>query len=493
MSSGGVDDELSFLRALVRVGEMADAILEDCLEKQLGLAAALDVYLAQGARLLGAQGAFVQLRGRENPVLERVHGGFPLTVADAVLVRGTARLGGGRTLFVAPLALGKVQLGCFGMVLSGDFHDGGATVLRLVQAMADQLDNTVLAFLALSEGRSIQDRLDELDSETLVRPRARFGKYELVTPLGTGGMAQVLVARTWGPEGLGKLVALKRILPHLAVDEAMVEQFLDEARVALRLAHPNLVSVHDFGELGGTHYIAMELVRGIDLDALIQSPAGPLMAPVACGLLVQALAGLHAAHEVRAEDGTPLHLVHRDLSPHNLMVGFDGQVKILDFGVAKVRRQRTVTLPGIVKGKPLYMSPEQALGEKLDRRSDIFAMGLILYEAMTGRRPFDRGGEIKTMEAIVDEPVSRPREISLPLWEVVSRALQKDPTRRYDDAEQMAQALQEAAAPAGEGELGRLAAVYFPQRLKEIASWERMVGTSVPVRSVGRERTRGGG
>ncbi|MCI0571925.1 MAG: serine/threonine protein kinase [Myxococcaceae bacterium] len=470
------DDELSLLRALVRVGEMADAVLEDCLTRSLGLAAALDVYLAEGARLLGAEGAFVQLHGREKPVLERVHGAFPLTVAEAASVRGVAPTGDGRTLFVARLEMGQVALGSFGLVLEGDFAGGTDTVLRLVQAMADRLDGTVLALLALSEGRSVLDRLDELDADTLVRPRARFGKYELVAPLGTGGMAQVLVARTWGPEGLGKLVALKRILPHLSHDAAMVEQFLDEARVALRLAHPNLVSVHDFGELGGTHYIAMELVRGVDLDMLIQSPLGPLMAPVAAGVLAQALAGLHAAHEVRGEDGALLHLVHRDLSPHNLMVGFDGQVKLLDFGVAKARRQRTVTVPGIVKGKPLYMSPEQALGERVDRRSDLFAMGLILHEAMTGRRPFDRGAEMATMEAIVEEPVARPKEISLPLWEVASRALEKDPARRYATAEEMARALLEVVEPIGEGELGPLVSFYFPRELKAVGSWERQAG-----------------
>jgi serine/threonine-protein kinase len=258
----------------------------------------------------------------------------------------------------------------------------------------------------------------------------------------------------------------------------MVEQFLDEARVALRLTHPNLVTVHDFGELGGTHYIAMELVRGVDLDHLIQSPAGPLMAPVACGVMVQALAGLHAAHEVRGEDGALLHLVHRDLSPHNLMVGFDGGVKILDFGVAKARRQRTQTRPGIVKGKPLYMSPEQALGEQVDRRSDLFAMGLILYEAMTCRRPFDRGAELKTMEAIVDEPVGRPKEMSPALWEVVGCALQKDPRRRFSTAAEMAAALASVVEPAGETELGRLVSVYFPERLQELAGWEQLRGGS---------------
>ena len=178
-------------------------------------------------------------------------------------------------------------------------------------------------------------------------------------------------------------------------------------------------------------------------------------------------------------------LVHRDLSPHNLMVGFDGRVKILDFGVAKARRQRSQTQPGIVKGKPLYMSPEQAMGDALDRRSDVFAMGLILFEAMTGRRPFDRGVEQKTMEAIVDDPVGRPKELSLPLWEVVSRALEKDRTRRFDSAEQMARALLAAVDPAGEDELGRLVRVYFQDELAQVSRWERGVTSEAPMRVAG--------
>ncbi|HLT29954.1 MAG TPA: serine/threonine-protein kinase [Myxococcaceae bacterium] len=468
-----LEDEISFLRAMVRVGDMADTVLEDCLEKGLGLAAALDVFLSRANQLLFAEGSVVQLTGRERPVLTRVVGNFPMSVEEAVSIRGTARLDNGRTLFTAPMTIGKVPLGTFGVVGKGPYSEGGASVLRLVQVMAERLDNTVLAFLALSDGRSVLDRLDELDGETLLRPKARFGKYELVQPMGTGGMAQLLVARTWGPEGLGKLVALKRILPHLASDTGMVEQFLDEARVALRLSHPNLVSVYDFGELGGTHYIAMELVRGVDLDQLIQSPAGPLMAPVAIGILVQALAGLHDAHETLGEDGISLGLVHRDLSPHNLMISFDGRVKVLDFGVAKVRRQRTQTQPGIVKGKPLYMSPEQAVGDPLDRRSDVFAMGLILYEAMTGQRPFDRGPEFRTMEAIVSDPVSRPEEISPALWRVIARALEKDREDRFPTAEAMAKALLEIEEPADAETLGRLVRVYFPDHWELVQGWEQ--------------------
>jgi eukaryotic-like serine/threonine-protein kinase len=295
----------------------------------------------------------------------------------------------------------------------------------------------------------------------------------VVTPLGTGGMAQVLVARARGPEGLGRLVALKRILPHLSTDPVIVQQFLDEARIGLRLSHPNLVTVYDIGEAQGAYYIAMELVRGVDLDRLLKALRAPVSPPVAVAVVAQGLQGLHAAHTLRGEDGAPLHLVHRDMSPHNLMVGFDGRVKVLDFGVAKARAQRTVTLPGIVKGKPLYMSPEQARGERLDARSDLFAMGLVLYEAMTGKRAFDKGEEMASMYAICDEDLRRPDRIPKPLWDVMQVALAKSAEDRFRNAQEMAERLVEAVPPAKDAELARLVSMNFQDRLRELARLDR--------------------
>jgi serine/threonine-protein kinase len=253
----------------------------------------------------------------------------------------------------------------------------------------------------------------------------------------------------------------------------MVQQFLDEARVGLRMAHPNLVTVYDTGEAQGAYYIAMELVRGVDLDRLLRTLGKPLPPAMAVAVVIQGLHGLHAAHTSKGADGAPMMLVHRDMSPHNLMVGFDGRVKVLDFGVAKVRTQRTVTLPGIVKGKPLYMSPEQARGDRLDARSDLFAMGLILYEALTGKRAFDKGDETASMYAICEEDVSRPGLISLPLWDVLAVALSKHPADRFNDALEMAERLAEAVPPAKEPVLAKLVSTRFPDRLRELARLDR--------------------
>jgi len=309
-----------------------------------------------------------------------------------------------------------------------------------------------------------------------------------VAPLAAGGMAQVMVARTLGPEGVGRLVALKRILPHLCSDPVMIEQFLDEARIGMRLSHPNLVTVHDFGQTGASYFIAMELVRGVDLFDLMERN-GPLEPSTAVGILVQALAGLHAAHEARAEDGSSLDVVHRDLSPSNVMIGFDGRVKVMDFGVAKARTRTTITQPGMVKGKPLYMAPEQAVADPIDRRADLFAMGLILFEALTGQHPFRREDDVRTMEAIVGEPLPHLNAVPSILHPVVERALAKDPRDRFQTAAELGIALERTVVARRPEALGRQLATGFPERLRTVTEWERPVSS----RDVSEEHTRSRG
>ncbi len=470
-----LDEEVRFLRGLVAVQRMADEVLEDSLSRNLGLSAALDVFLTQCARMIHAQGAFVTLRGTQETVLTRLIGNEFIDVRKYAQYEGAVVTDEKHTLFVSKLELGELNFGTLGFLLPGRFEGGGKQVMALVDAISEMLDSAVLAFLALTDGSGPLARLDELSERSAFRPRGRIGKYELVTPLGSGGMAQVMVARTVGPMGVSRLVALKRILPHLAKESSMVEQFLDEARLGLKLNHSNLVTFFDFGQAaGGNYFMAMELLRGVDFDHLIYAPPGKLSPSVASGVLTQALDGLQAAHELRGQDGHLLGLVHRDLSPHNLMVGFDGRVKVLDFGVAKVRNARTVTLPGIVKGKPLYMSPEQATAERVDRRSDVFAMGLILYEAIAGHRAFDKGNDTLTMMSIVNDPLVRPAEMSAEVWELCSKAIAKRPEDRFRTAGEFAAALREKVPPANEAELGRMVTQRFPRQLEEYGKWERL-------------------
>jgi serine/threonine-protein kinase len=468
-----LDEEVRFLRGLVAVQRLADEVLEDCLERQLGLTAAADVFLTQAARMIHAQAAFVQLKGTQGPVLTRVWGTGLYDVVRWADARGAVPVDADRTVFVAPLDIGKLELGSIGFVLPGHFSDGGLQVMELVETIAEMFDSSVLSFIALAEGHTAGERLDELAAAGEFRPNSRIGRYELLNALGTGGMAQVMVARTVNPGGVSRLVALKRILPKLADDEIIVKQFLDEAKLGMRLNHPNLVTIYDFGQANGSYFIAMELIAGVDFDHVVYWPHGPLPEPLVSAVLVQALEGLHHAHEAKGEDGHALGLVHRDLSPHNLMVGFDGRVKVLDFGVAKMRNARTVTLPGIVKGKPLYMSPEQATAERIDRRSDLFSVGLILYEALTGKRAFDQHDDTKTMESIVNDPLERPPGVPNHWWELISKALQKRPEDRFRTAHDMAQAVRDTVAPMKDHELGALISSKFPRRVADVTAWEQ--------------------
>lgn len=468
-----VDEEVRFLRGLVAVQRLADEVLEDCLERQLGLSAAADVFLTQCARMIHAQAAFVQVKGSQGVVLTRVWGSGLYDLMRWVDARGAVRIDNEHTVFVASLDIGKLQLGSIGFVLPGHFSDGGLQVMELVGTVAEMFDSAVLSFIALAEGHTPGERLDELSQAGEFRPNARIGKYELLNPLGTGGMAQVMVARTVNPGGVSRLVALKRILPKLADDEVIVKQFLDEAKLGMRLNHPNLVTIYDFGQGNGSYFIAMELVAGVDFDHVVYWPHGPLPEALVSAIVSQALEGLHHAHEAKGDDGIGMGLVHRDLSPHNLMVGFDGRVKVLDFGVAKMRNARTVTLPGIVKGKPLYMSPEQATAERIDRRSDLFSVGLILHEALTGTRAFDQHDDTKTMEAIVNEPLVRPSGIANHWWDIIEKALQKRPEDRYRNALEMAQAVRETVEPMKDHELGALVSSKFPRRVADVNSWEQ--------------------
>lgn len=468
-----IDEEVRFLRGLVSVQRLADEVLEDCLERQLGLTAAADVFLTQCARMIHAQAAFVQVTGTQGPVMTRTWGTGLSDVVRWVDARGAVSIDQERTVFVAALDLGKLSLGSIGFVLPGHFSDGGVQVMALVETIAEMFDSAVLSFIAIAEGHTPNERLDELAASGDFQPNARIGKYELLTPLGTGGMAQVMVARTVNPGGVSRLVALKRILPKLADDDGIVKQFLDEAKLGMRLSHPNLVTIYDFGQASGSYFLAMELIAGVDFDHVVYWPHGPVPEGLLSAVMTQALAGLHHAHEAKGDDGLGMGLVHRDLSPHNLMVGFDGRVKVLDFGVAKMRNARTVTLPGIVKGKPLYMSPEQATAERIDRRSDLFSIGLILHEALTGTRAFDRHDDTKTMESIVNDPLPRPAGLADHWWAIIEKALEKRPEDRYRNALEMAQVIRETVPPMKDHELGALVSAKFPRRVADVATWEQ--------------------
>lgn len=280
---------------------------------------------------------------------------------------------------------------------------------------------------------------------------ARFGRFEILGRLALGGMAEIFLGREQGPGRVARSVVIKRILPHAANDPRFVEMFMHEAELAMGLNHPNLCAIYEFGEQEGEYFIAMEWVRGASITQLhkqlFERGESGLPPRVAARIAAEVADALHYAHEAVDAQGRPLKLVHRDVTPDNIMVSFDGKVKLLDFGVAKAETQRVRTEAGMLKGKFAYMSPEQYQGLPLDGRADVFSLGACLYEAVTGLSLFHRSSEYETMGAIVsDEPAPRARtykpEVPPALDAVIAKALEKDRDHRFASAAEFHDALE---------------------------------------------------
>jgi serine/threonine protein kinase len=292
---------------------------------------------------------------------------------------------------------------------------------------------------------------------TLVPRDARdFGSYQLLAKLATGGMAEIYLARPSEGPSAKDLMVLKRILPHLAEDEHFVTMFRDEADLASKLAHKNVCNVSSFGQYAGTWFIAMEYLHGVPLSRMMTklSKLGKMLEfRIVAGIICQACEGLHAAHEARGPDGQLMGVVHRDVSPPNIMVTADGTVKLLDFGIAKARGANSRTRTGTVKGKNAYMSPEQILGKPLDRRSDIFALGVVMYEMLAIKRLFHRESDFLTFKAITEEviPDIRDRRPDLPpgMRAALVQAMARDPAGRFDTAQAFGNALKNSVATLG--------------------------------------------
>ncbi len=296
---------------------------------------------------------------------------------------------------------------------------------------------------------------DPLASEALARGMS-LGRYELLSPIAVGGMARVWAARLHGQHGFTKLVAIKTILPHLASDPEFERMLIDEARIASGVRHPNVVEIYELGEERGVVYIAMEWVYGDSLAHVLKPGATsiPLDPRLAARVVADVAAGLHAAHNLTDEEGRALQVVHRDVSPHNLLVSLDGNVKVTDFGVAKaIGASHKATSAGELKGKIAYMSPEQASGGAIDRRSDVFSLGCVLYEATTGLRPFRGEGEHRVIQEVISGTFTPPSRVvrgyPYELERIVLRAMAALPLHRYQTMDQMRVALEEWLAKCG--------------------------------------------
>ncbi len=284
----------------------------------------------------------------------------------------------------------------------------------------------------------------------------QLGRYEILTQLASGGMASVYIARAQGVAGFERLVAIKVLHPHLAYEQEFISMFLDEARLAARIRHMNVVPTLDISDSPGDGYfLVMEYIEGNHLGALLGRAAKQgdrLPRPFVCRVLIDTLQGLGAAHRLTDENGTPLKLVHRDVSPHNILVGTDGIARLTDFGVAKADVRMASTRAGQFKGKLSYMAPEQASTSETDQRSDLFSVGIILWESLTGRRLFKGDSNAATLNKLLNDTVEKPSSLwpeLEPYDEVVMKALSRVPDQRFQSADEFGEALELAAGRGG--------------------------------------------
>ncbi len=287
---------------------------------------------------------------------------------------------------------------------------------------------------------------------------AKLGRYDLRYLVATGGMASVSLARLSTAEGFTKWVAIKTIHPHIAQDVRFVRMFLNEAKLAARIDHPNVCSVFDFGEGDGLYYLAMEYLHGESLARVLERTARArrpgLSVPLAARIVADAARGLHAAHELTLDDGRPAGVVHRDISPQNLFVLYGGATKVVDFGIAgSVEHAGENTTTGEIKGKLAYMAPEQIQAKPLDRRTDVWALGVVLWESIAGERLFRRGNDPTTMRAVLEYPVPSPssaqREVPPEIETIIARALSRDVDKRFPTTLAMARELETWLAQSG--------------------------------------------
>ncbi len=307
--------------------------------------------------------------------------------------------------------------------------------------------------------------------------RETFGRYELLERIDVGGMAEVFKAVHRGVAGFERVVAIKRILPSIAADPDIVRMFVDEAKLAVQLSHAGIAQIFDLGQVDGDYYIAMEYVEGASVLSIWErwvSRGARLPIGAVTWVVGQVADALHYAHFATDALGRPLGIIHRDVSPANVLVSLAGEVKIIDFGLAKAENRVSQTGEGVVKGKLAYLSPEQAHGRAIDRRTDVFSLGVCAWELLTGKRAFKRDDDRQTVLAIrrgLVDPPSRHAPIPAALERVVMRALAPDPDERYGTALELREDLdafvRAARVSFGRRELGELMRATFPERFEE--------------------------
>ena len=311
-----------------------------------------------------------------------------------------------------------------------------------------------------------------------------FGEYKILKKIATGGMAEVFLAKRVGMKGFEKLLAIKRILPQFSENEEFIAMFIDEAKLAAKLNHRNIIQINDFGSQQGSYYIAMEYIFGKDLRSILKKSKdkGDRLPLAQCAYIItEAAKGLEYAHTLRDHFGKSLQIIHRDISPQNILISYEGEVMLADFGIAKAASKSTETRAGVLKGKILYMSPEQAWGKSIDRRSDLYSLGVLLYEMVTNRKLFDADSEFSMLEKVRNAEVEFTSDVFANLPEsflhIIKKALEKNPENRYQSAHQMRVDLENYLLTTQERLSEKVISDYLKQLFKEEIEEERRILT----------------
>jgi serine/threonine protein kinase len=359
-----------------------------------------------------------------------VHDGIKIT--SGISPDNTAVVGFFKNIIFSDVEIGKVCV-----VLSTTNLNGDLNRLRVLY-----LSGVLLTIILLGGSLYLSDRQAKakaLKVQQDIEKMDRIGPYLLHKKVARGGMAELFLADYVRRDGFKRKVAIKRILPHLAGNKNFIKMFTREARVAALLQHPNVVQIFDYGKIDNAYFIAMEYIDGKNLGEIISALKQGLPFDVAAFIISQICKGLDYSHSKKDENtGEPFHIVHRDISPQNLLVSYQGEVKISDFGISKARSEPSLTQAGVVKGKMAYLSPEQALGEPIDHRADIYALGLVFYETLTGKRVYSFKNDIDAIRSIPKMDI-KPLSMSVPdipdeLNHIVMKCLEKQKDNRYQSA-----------------------------------------------------------
>ena len=363
------------------------------------------------------------------------------TIGGVEINRGRLEDGSNVATFFRPITYSGITIGAAVYAISADEVFGARSRYRLYRILYVVFCTVVFCGIGLfldfrrqkAARRTAKKALTESGDGSLIGP------YHLREKIAQGGMAVLYLADYVREDGFKRVVAVKKVLPHLAENQDFINMFIREARLAALLQHPNIVQIFDFGKIANTYFIAMEYINGLNLGQIMAHLQTGLPVKMAVHLTMQVSLGLYYSHSRKDdESGKPLGIVHRDISPQNILISYQGEVKISDFGISKANTEPSLTQAGVIKGKLAYLSPEQALGQVVDQQADIYALGLVLYEILSGTRLYHFDSDIEAIRTIPEleiHPLKQVREdIPEKLSDIVMKCLEKDKGRRYPDA-----------------------------------------------------------